>query len=1175
MAAVGEPLSALPAAAGDPSLAAPRGAPRCEPRDEGVEQPEGEVLHASFGHGAAAPGGGEVVALPPLGSAAVEETLLDGRARNTGTGRGASCSSGRNASAHGALPPSLPRNEGAALGALSKLSASLRHAERSSARLRAEARGLGKVARGQVRMLQAALLECAELEARVGNSRRESAIGERKLAALDRQISAARARLATDERKAARAQKAAASGVADGCGTKVAAAKSSEARAAEALEARAEKLAAALAMAESTRVTARQEAAEAIQASLAATVSAQRRGRALARQLEATRAKLDETRRESAQDEEEEAEYFVHRDPRAPVDMSRATALSNLPGALSAKAAPKAGRVEDAPLFVSRKDIDHYEKMPPSMRHASLEAIGARFLALGSLTARFRTLLRATRNLSDLDIDAAIECVISTARATCYAEDATLVQLDAKGECMWLRRACGTMAEEAAESKLDATLGGFELSGLVGEPLSEAEALDKGMPPHTSRDNPVAGFDASTSSGLVERYPLARGLLGTCMVTGQVLRLADATADPAFEEEIDGPRMAGRALPMVLSPVRDPVSGEVVAVLRVAGKQSNALTKSFTADEAFMLRTLATQAGTALRNSALYEGATRQDNFNKALVEVSKAICAQLDLPSLIDAISQRTAMLIGADACGLFLYEDVRGDFYTYLAGGKKEHFDFKGIVGVVMKTKRLVNLAEGDTEGREDLDPELDGLMLQVSRSDQDTPITAEDIHTLLAAPVRNPQGRAIGVLVALNKRLSREESRRGPPGSKTVRFTAEDEEVLCSLAAQAAVAVENTRMFSETLENSSANCLNVGSGVGEAMAAVRAAAKEAVGSQGVKVLLSDDARGTMWTITSSLDGDGQDHVHYAASRGLAGAALTSGQTVLAQEAADDARFDHDVDTVRGINKERCIMAVPVPDPVEQTRVMGVLVLVNKGRSKGTIFEREDQQAAIKVAAQAGFTMHAAAVCSRLQSAKDRSEGLLKAGQVMAAAAAAGDLTRLYAAVERSSRDLFDADRACLLLYKPDIAAEGDEGLVAAGELSKNARRGSITQSLRNKQGTHPHASRASNPGASSGRGGRAPFKERIQGARALAARAIIRESGHTTQLKDEKAGLGISKPEYSLSAPVLATSDNAPLGALYVGRKSFEEFNELDESAMDALTSAIGTFVEQAQRAATLRA
>jgi sigma-B regulation protein RsbU (phosphoserine phosphatase) len=96
------------------------------------------------------------------------------------------------------------------------------------------------------------------------------------------------------------------------------------------------------------------------------------------------------------------------------------------------------------------------------------------------------------------------------------------------------------------------------------------------------------------------------------------------------------------------------------------------------------------------------------------------------------------------------------------------------QGVAGYVAATGQVMNIqdAYGDSRFMRSFDQ-----------------VTGYRCHTILAAPMRNPQQKIIGVVQLLNK--------KGGP------FTSRDERLLTAMAAQAAIFVENARLYAQEIQ------------------------------------------------------------------------------------------------------------------------------------------------------------------------------------------------------------------------------------------------------------------------------------------------------------------------------------------------------------------------------------
>ena len=145
------------------------------------------------------------------------------------------------------------------------------------------------------------------------------------------------------------------------------------------------------------------------------------------------------------------------------------------------------------------------------------------------------------------------------------------------------------------------------------------------------------------------------------------------------------------------------------------------------------------------------------------------------NLDALLRLIAEATTELLDADRASIFLVDPERAELWSKVAlgmGAGEIRFPVgTGIAGEVAATGEIVNIPDAYADER--FNPEPD------QRSGYRT-------RSLLTYPMKAHDGRVIGVFQAVNK--------------KGGRFTADDEDTLSSLAASAAVAVENAQLVSE---------------------------------------------------------------------------------------------------------------------------------------------------------------------------------------------------------------------------------------------------------------------------------------------------------------------------------------------------------------------------------------
>jgi signal transduction histidine kinase len=171
---------------------------------------------------------------------------------------------------------------------------------------------------------------------------------------------------------------------------------------------------------------------------------------------------------------------------------------------------------------------------------------------------------------------------------------------------------------------------------------------------------------------------------------------------------------------------------------------------------------------------AQLEASLRREHKKMALVQdVGRALSSALDLDQLLTVIMEKVTQLMDADRSTLYLLSDDGAKLWSKVAqGGEIVEIRLKvgeGIAGWVASSGEVVNIPDAYVDTR--FQPAVD------LRSGYRT-------RSILCAPMRDSQGAIVGVLQVLNK--------TGGP------FITEDEDLLQALAAQAAIAIENAKLY-----------------------------------------------------------------------------------------------------------------------------------------------------------------------------------------------------------------------------------------------------------------------------------------------------------------------------------------------------------------------------------------
>ena len=158
------------------------------------------------------------------------------------------------------------------------------------------------------------------------------------------------------------------------------------------------------------------------------------------------------------------------------------------------------------------------------------------------------------------------------------------------------------------------------------------------------------------------------------------------------------------------------------------------------------------------------------------VLEVSRLLAVTADLDHLLMEIAKAAQILLGAERASIFLHDPSTDELWTKVALGADTIRvpASAGIVGHVLRTNHLLNIADAYADGR--FNREVDRRTGFVTRN-------------LLTAPMVDLQGRPIGVIQAVNK----------TGGS----FLREDEETIELLAAQGGVAIQRYHLQVDAIQ------------------------------------------------------------------------------------------------------------------------------------------------------------------------------------------------------------------------------------------------------------------------------------------------------------------------------------------------------------------------------------
>ena len=287
----------------------------------------------------------------------------------------------------------------------------------------------------------------------------------------------------------------------------------------------------------------------------------------------------------------------------------------------------------------------------------------------------------------------------------------------------------------------------------------------------------AAGFGSTPTFNDDEVLPLTRGLVsGRAILDRVTIHLEDLANAPEveFPDARESQRRIGHRALLSVPLMREDRAIGAISVWRMEPV-------AFTDKQVALIKTFADQAAIAIENVRLFNETTEGLDQQTAISEILRVISGSPgDVQPMLDAVVERALKLCDAAESGIFL---VDGDslrfaarFGTMLTPDYGERFPLSRglVVGRAIMDRRTIH--------HEDMVPLIDDY------PDAREPQRRFGFRALLAIPLMR-EDRAIGAIA-----LWRTEARA---------FTEKQIALVKTFADQAAIAIENVRLFNETKE------------------------------------------------------------------------------------------------------------------------------------------------------------------------------------------------------------------------------------------------------------------------------------------------------------------------------------------------------------------------------------
>ncbi|HIF14759.1 MAG TPA: GAF domain-containing protein, partial [Bacteroidetes bacterium] len=201
----------------------------------------------------------------------------------------------------------------------------------------------------------------------------------------------------------------------------------------------------------------------------------------------------------------------------------------------------------------------------------------------------------------------------------------------------------------------------------------------------------------------------------------------------------------------------------------------NKLKGTFTKKDLEILNAMTAQAAAAIQYNLNIEEIEASKKQELEFLELVSKVSSELEIGPLLQKIIETITTMLDADRSTLFINDEKTNELFTEVGQGLgKTTIRFPnhlGIAGTVFTSGEVINIPHAYADLR--FNPSFDKQ-------------TGYFTQSILCMPVRNKQGKAIGVTQVLNKRGG--------------AFNKEDEARLEAFVSQISVGIENAKLFDD---------------------------------------------------------------------------------------------------------------------------------------------------------------------------------------------------------------------------------------------------------------------------------------------------------------------------------------------------------------------------------------
>jgi GAF domain-containing protein len=392
--------------------------------------------------------------------------------------------------------------------------------------------------------------------------------------------------------------------------------------------------------------------------------------------------------------------------------------------------------------------------------------------------------------------------------------------------------------------------------------------------------------------------------------------------------------------------------GTVIGMLFVGHHQPGV----FSDEDVEVLSEVARPLAAAIERARLHEETVRRSETLAALNETSRLISARLHLPAVLATISRSVNQLIGSAGCGIGLLSPD-GTAVEHVAAQGFRTAEWRtlttpvgeGIIGRVAESGSPLRVEDMHGDPRS-MDPALD---------------EREGIRSMLAVPLRVGEA-VIGVISAYSR--------------ESGYFSTREETLLEAFAEQAAIAIQNARLFEESQRRGreTAALLEAGRAVsqslelGETIRVILHQARAVLGVQSGSIFTLDEASGELTSVASLDEGPASvGQIRLQVGEGITGLAVAERRPLQSEDLWNDPRVRFPQPAVAG--GLRSMLAAPL---IASGRVVGALTLL---RTDVYRFPPHEVSLASAFADQAALALEHARLFSSVRTYSERLEAMV----------------------------------------------------------------------------------------------------------------------------------------------------------------------------------------------------